>query len=141
MGKTMSGRLLFILTAVLMTACGGKYDDAVKVNHEFANATEEYIVSLEKADDAESVAAAIDAYAVEMEKIAPRFKEVSGKYPELQSSSDVPDELAESRQKASTAGQKMAVSMIKIIPYMGDPKVMEAQKRLHGAMALMGTMK
>ena len=47
---------------------------------------------------------------------------------------NIPEELKESQKKAEALGQKMAGSMMKIMPYMNDPEVQKAQERMGAAM-------
>jgi Mg2+ and Co2+ transporter CorA len=141
MGEAMQR---FILCGILVCAmavglmgCGDKYGDAVDVNIQFANATEEYMNGLSKADAAPAVAAVTDAYAAKIEKIAPKIREIADKYPELQNNTEIPEDLEQSRRKVEEATAKMGGAMMNMIRFMGDPKVMEAQMRLQKAMALM----
>jgi hypothetical protein len=119
-------------------ACGDQYGEAVKVNEQFAEATEEYVLALEKADNAEAVARAMDGYTAKMEKIVPKMKAIADQYPELKTTSEVPESLRVSREKAEAAGAKMAGAMMKLIQYMTDPKVLEAQQRMGKAMSSLG---
>lgn len=130
--------LMMAVMACSLMACGDKYSEAVKVNEQFAEATEEYVLALEKADNAGAVAKAIDGYTAKMEKIVPEMKAIADQYPELKTSTEAPESLRVSREKAEAAGAKMAGAMMKLMQYMTDPKVQEAQQRMGKAMSSMG---
>jgi len=133
-------RMVLVCAAVLllMTACGGKYDDAVKVHKKFADATENYIGKLEKADSSQDVADAINDFAADIEDIAPEMKKIAEKYPELKNPDTVPDELKETKTRMDAVGMKMAQQMMKTAKYMRDAEVRKAQMRLQKALAGFG---
>ena len=133
-------RMVLVCAAVLllMTACGGKYDDAVKVHKKFADATENYIGKLEKADSSQDVADAINEFAADIEDIAPEMKKIAEKYPELKNPDTVPDELKETKTRMDAVGMKMAQQMMKTAKYMRDAEVRKAQMRLQKALAGLG---
>lgn len=138
MGKTISWKILLLSIIVVLSACGGgKYSDAIEVNDKFADATEEYINNMEKANDAASIANAVDDFAAAIEKIAPEMKKIAEKYPELKDRTNIPPELKESRERMDSMENKMAGLMMKSMTYMKNPEVREAQKRLQNAMMLM----
>lgn len=121
--------------AILGNGCAGKYADVKKANAKFVKITESYIADLEKADDAKAVAKAMNQYADDMSAIWPVLQALGEKYPELEDKSDPPEELKESLKSAEEVGKKMVSTFMKIMPYMTDPEVAEAQKRLSAAMA------
>ena len=129
--------LIFSLAVVWIAGCGGKYSDAVKVNEEFAELTEEYINALEKADNAKAVAKAMNQFSDGFEKLAPRMREISEKYPELKDESNNPKEFQESKRKAEEVGKQFGGTFMKVMPYMKDPEVRAAQKRMSEVMQLM----
>ena len=126
------------LVLLLLSACGGKYDDAVAVHKKFADAMEDYIGNLEKANDAGSVADAINDFAAEIEEIGPEMKKIAKKYPELKNPDQVPGELKETKARMDSFGMKMGQQMMKAASYMRDARVKKAQLRLQKAMAAMG---
>ncbi|MBA3030272.1 MAG: hypothetical protein FP816_15875 [Desulfobacteraceae bacterium] len=131
---------MFVITmGALFMACGDKYGEAVDVNKQFAAAMEEYVMALDKAENAQAVANAMDDYTAKMEKIVPKMKSIADKYPELKTTTEVPEELRVSREKAEAAGGKMAGAMMKMVQYMTDPKVLEAQQRMQKAMTALTT--
>jgi hypothetical protein len=119
---------------LLMAGCGGKYADAKKVNNEYIELMQRYIDDLDKTENAKQAADAIRRFADGMEKLWPRMRELSEKYPELKDTNNPPEELMETQAKAQEMGKKMAGAMMKIMPYLSDPEVREAQKRLQEAM-------
>ncbi|MBN1426116.1 hypothetical protein JXA88_16320 [Candidatus Fermentibacteria bacterium] len=127
--------LCLVIPALWLSGCSGKYADAKKVNAEFVEITETYVDDLEDAEDAKDVAKAVNSYADRMEKLWPRVRELSEKYPELKDKENVPDELKESQQRAEEMGKKMGSVFRKMMPYMNDPDVQKAQQRLSRIMA------
>ena len=125
---TMS--LILFTFSLLIIGCGGKYSDAIALNEEYINIVEDYIADLDKADDAKAAAKAINNFSDKLEKIWPKMQELSEKYPELKDQSAVPEEMKETQKKAEEVGAKMGAAMMKVMPYMQDPEVQKAQKRL-----------
>jgi hypothetical protein len=135
--KLFCGITMLVALFMLIGCGGGKYGDAVEVNTKFADAMEDYIGDLDKADSAGTVAKAIDSFAAKVEKIAPRMKKLVEKYPELKNQDNYPEELKESQKRATELGQRMAGSFMKTMKHMRDAKVKTAHERLQKAMALM----
>ncbi len=124
----------------IMAACGGgKYSDAIKLNTKFADAMEEYIGNLEKADNAGAVAGAINDFATQMETLGPQMRKLSEKYPELKNKDQdhYPEALRECQKRSEELGLRMAGSFMKTMKYMNDSKVRAAQERLQKAMGSM----
>jgi len=126
--------LCLLGAAVLLNGCAGKYDDAQKLNVKFVDSMEEYIAELEQADSAREVAGAMNRYADRMEKLWPKMRAQSEKYPELQKPGTIPEELKRDEARATEVGIKMANSFQKILPFMGEPEVVKAQERIGMAM-------
>ncbi len=122
--------VVVLLVGLVVSGCGSKYADVKKTNTKFAKATEAYVADLEKADDAKSVAKAINGYADEMEVFWPKMKALSEKYPELQDPNNVPKQIQASQKESEASGKKMAATFMKLMPYMTDPEVRKAQERL-----------
>jgi len=76
----------------------------------------------------------MNRFADGMEDLWPKMQILSEKYPELKDKSSPPEELKETQKRAEEMGQKMAGSMMKLMPYMIDPEVQKAQKRLGAIM-------
>ncbi len=123
--------------AMAVSACGGKYDDAIEVNTEFGDAAVAYIDALDNADNAKAAVDAVNDFAAAMEKLGPRMKEITEKYPELNDPANHPDELKESSERVEGLGMKIGAAIMKSMKYMGDPGMMAAQQRLQKAMASM----
>ena len=123
-----------ITVLTLIAGCAGKYDDIKKVNREYMALVQGYIDDLDKTESAQDAAKAINRFADGMEKLWPKMKALAEKYPELKDSNNVPEELKEVREDAAEVGKKMGDSMMKLMPYMQDPEVQKAQKRLQELM-------
>jgi len=132
------GLLLPVLCALavllLFAGCAGKYDDAKKVNKEYMALVQGYVDDLEKTETAQDAAKAINRFADGMEGLWPKMKALSEKYPELKDRNNIPEELKEMQAEAAEVGKKMGNSMMKLMPYMQDPEVQKAQKRLQETM-------
>jgi hypothetical protein len=136
--KMNKGLFLALLCALavsfLIAGCGGKYADAKKVNQEYMGLVQGYVDDLDKTESAKDAAKAINRFADGMEDLWPKMKALSEKYPELKDRNNVPEELKEMQAEAAEVGKKMGRSMMKLMPYMNDPDVQKAQKRLQEAM-------
>jgi hypothetical protein len=132
---------LALAAAMIMTmglSCGrDKYKDAVSVHAAFADAMTAYYNQMEKADSAQAVADALDAFAAKVEKIGPQMKAMSKKYPELKDPKNQPKAMKVIRKRTAALGEKMGDLMMKIMQYRNDPKVKAAQMRVQKAMGLM----
>jgi hypothetical protein len=117
-----------------LTGCADKYADVKKSQSEFVKITNAYVADLDKVSSAKSAAKAMNNYADQLEKLMPKMKQLSEKYPEIKDSK-VPSELMEMEKETEAAAFKMAGSFMKLMPYMNDPKVMEAQQRMASVMS------
>ena len=131
--------ILFMCMALFiigMIACGGgKYADAKKVIAESNEALEDFLGKMDTADNAEDVATALTAFTDEMEKIAPKMKNLAEKYPEFKEGDDVPEELGEEGKKMRELWGKFGTVMMKIQQYANDPEVQKAQEKLQSIMS------
>jgi len=119
-----------LLAVVLLIGCGGKYADVKKANEDYVDIVENYVAALDEAEDSKDVVKAMDAFSEDLEKLWPKMQELSEKYPELENEENLPEELKESQERAEEIGKKMATSMMKLMQYMNDPEVREAQQRM-----------
>ncbi len=135
MKKGLVFLLMCILPAALLFAgCGGKYSDVKKVNAEYVALVQRYVDDLEKVTNAKDAAKAIDRFVDGMQDLWPKMKALAKKYPELKDRNKAPEELKELQAKAQEMGRKMGAAMRKLMPYMQDPEVQKAQKRLQAVM-------
>ncbi|MFZ5563601.1 MAG: hypothetical protein ACOZBW_06065 [Thermodesulfobacteriota bacterium] len=124
--------------AVLLAGCGGKYSDIISLNKSFTGLMESYAGAMEKAQNAEDVAAAINKFADGMEPLVPKMKAMREKYPELEDPANLPEDLKQSQQETEAVSRRYADSFMKMMPYMADPQVQAAQMRLSQVMSRMG---
>jgi len=136
---TIMATIAAVAILLLFSACGGEYDDAVAVNGKFVSAVESYVSDMETANDADSVADAVNDFAAQVEKIVPEMKKISERYPELKDPEQIPEKLKESQAEAEAVSMEMAGQMMKAFSYMGDEDVQAAQVRLQKAMGGLGT--
>ena len=133
--KVLFASVCLLVLSFLILGCKDKYAEANKLNNEYTELVQTYINDLEKAASAADVAKAINRLADGQQDLWPRMKKLSEKYPELQNKSNLPAEIEESQKEAEEMGKKMMATMMKIMPYMGEPEVQKAQKRLQEVMA------
>lgn len=127
--------ILCALSVLLMTAgCAGKYADAKKANREYMELVKGYIDDLNKTESARDAAKAINRFVDGMQDLLPRMMALAEKYPELRNAKNYPEELKEMRAEAAELAKKMGSSMMKVMPYVQDPEVQKAQKRLQDLM-------
>lgn len=119
---------------VFAFACGGKYDDAVDVQEDFIDLAADYVKEMDTADSAEKVAAAMNHYADGMAELAPRIREINEKYPELRDPETMPEKLKATTEEQKEVMRNVSSSFMKAMPYMQDPQVQAAQKRIAQAM-------
>ncbi|MCF8035501.1 MAG: hypothetical protein K9K62_01385 [Desulfobacteraceae bacterium] len=137
----MKKNLMYLLCCVLLVftfGCGGKYDDAVDVQEDFISLAGDYVAAMDSADSADKVAAAMNDYAAGLEEMAPRVREINEKYPELKNPDQQPEQFRQTTKEHEAVMQKVGSSFMKAMPYMGDPKVQQAQQRITLAMQNMG---
>lgn len=136
--KKLFTLLTILVFLSMMFACGGgKYADAKKVMGKFISITNDFASDMEKADDADSTAAAINAYADGMSALSPEMKKIQEKYPEIKDQKNPPEELKELAGQMEEIMPKMMAAMMKAAKYSQEPAVMEAQKKLQQAMGAM----
>ena len=123
---------------VCLIGCGGKYSDVIEVNQKFIQLMSDYVKAVDNVDNAGDAADAINELADGMEKLSPQMKDLQKKYPELQTAEDLPEELQMSEQEMETVSRDFGASFMKLVPYMSDPEVQQAQQRLSQVMSNLG---
>jgi hypothetical protein len=135
-------RIILVALVGLVLCAGivygnGKYGEIKPLIEKMGTAFENFILGLEKAEDANAIAAALDAFSKIMKDLAPKMREIVKKYPELKDEATHPEELKPLLKKMDEMGKKMIGLMGKIQQFANDPKVTEANKRFMEAMAAM----
>ena len=128
---------LVALLALLGCSGGQDYSDAVDINTKFVDAMESYVGDIDKAENADDVADAVEAYAQKMEELAPQLKAIAAKHPEWKDMGKVPEELKPIQEKAKQIASQIPNTFMKTMKYMTDPQVRDAHKRLQESMAKM----
>lgn len=127
--------LLVVGLFLLAYACGGGGgDDPKSVMTDFFKVMDGFFTSVEKAENADALVAAIEKFSEGMQDIAPRMKKVQEKYPELKEMKTLPDELKEFEAKLKEIKPKFMGVMGKFMKYANDPKVQAAQQKMMEAM-------
>ena len=109
--------LMIFLFAITACGGGGKYSDLLPLVKKFNQETETFISSMEKADSAQKVAAALTDFNKAMAELRPKMEKIQEKYPELNDMSEPPEELGEEGKKMAEMMMKMGTVMMKDSPY------------------------
>ena len=120
-------------------ACGGG-GDAKSVMRDYLDATKSFVESLKNANDAPVVVTALNSYSDKMEKLVPKMKALSEKYPELKTmgkDGKLPEAFKEFEAEMKEVMAGMMGSFANIGKFAQDPKVMEANKRFMKVMSAM----
>ena len=132
---------LFAVLALIFFAglvySNGKYAEAKPIVEKMTVSLEKFIANLERAENADAVVSALDAYTNVMKELAPKAKELLKKYPELKDEKTHPEELKPLLKKMDELGKKMFGVLGKIQQFADDPQVKEANKRFMDTMAAM----
>jgi len=127
-----------VMLALLVIACGGKYDEVESTLNDYADAMEDYIGRMEKADSAEAVAKAMQGYTEKVIALTPRLQEMNRNFPELATDKDAPEELETVSRRLAELGTKLQPAIMKTMPYMMDPQVQQAMAAQTRAMEQAG---
>ncbi|MBW2143111.1 MAG: hypothetical protein JRG75_01765 [Deltaproteobacteria bacterium] len=130
--KISKGFLLSLVGFFILSlaACGsGKYSDVNEAMIAQAEAMENYIDAMGKAESAEDVVAAIEGFTREMKKLLPEMQNMLAKYPELAELEAPPEELREQTEKMRELSGNLQASMMKSMQYMQDPEVQKAMEK------------
>lgn len=138
-GRWMAAGWAAVALGATAIGCGGGVAEARRLQQQQGRAVEQYLAALDKADNAREVAAAINGFAADMERIAPRMKRLMDRHPEWKDPARRPKELQADDERARDTAAKMAGTLFRIMPYMGDPEVRKAQERLMRALQQMGS--
>ena len=133
----MTGCLALVLVMAAAIACGGggKYAQAKKLISKQIDIMNDYADAMEKAENAQDAAAAINAYAAATADLAPDMKKFQEHYPEMKNQADTPVELKPEMDKMQRSMGRIIAASMKAARYMMDPAVQEAQKKLGEAMS------
>ena len=122
-GLLLAAVVLFVFN---LTACSSKYSDVEEIMNAQVTAMENYISAMEKAENAEDVAASIRGFTSEMKELIPQLNEVMAKYPELSDKQTPPGELQSVSEEMRIQSGNLQGAMIKAMQYMQDPGVKKA---------------
>jgi len=127
--------VMVVIISATIISCGGKYDNAESTLNDYADAMEDYVVQMDKADSVDAVVEAMNRYTEKMQSLAPRLQEMNQNFPELASGKAFPKELEKVSQRMTELSQKIQTTMMKTVKYMMDPKVQQAMTSQAQAMA------
>ena len=134
--KLMLG-LVVVLMIVGAVACGGggKYASARALMGKQISIINNYADAMDKANSAQDVVAALNAYADATKDMIPDLKKFQEQFPEMTDQAEAPAELKPEMDKMQEAMGRMMSASMKAAQYMQDPAVQAAQKKLGEAMA------
>lgn len=129
---------VFAVAGLLIFGCGATPgDDTADVINQHADVTEKFVNNLEKANSAQGVAKAIEAYTAGMQELIPRIQSLNEKYPGYKSGK-VPKELEKEAKRLEGLAARMSAAMMKTVSYMMDPAVQKAMEDMGNEMAKLG---
>jgi len=130
--KILKGLMLsvVILLSLCHTACeSGKYSDVQEVLNGQANACRNYIGAMEKAENPQDVAAAINSFTSDTKELMPKIKKIRAKCPWFRDKQQpCPMELKALTDELKELGNKMVNAGMKNRQYEQDPVVLKAFK-------------
>lgn len=126
--------LSLLVVALLMAACGGGGGVPGKDSMEkMAVMLENLTGSLEKADSADAVAAALNTYSDAMEKLVPEMQKLFKEHPELkkmdEGGKEIPAAYKDVIDRITKASEKMMPAMMNASKFMQEEVVQKAQQR------------
>jgi hypothetical protein len=138
LNKTMAAMAVGVMVAGLV-ACGGggKYASAKSLIAKQIGIMNSYADAMEKAGNAQDVAAALNAYAAASRDLVPAMKKFQEQFPEMKNQAEPPAELKPEMDKMQAVMGRIISASMKAAQYMSDPAVQEAQKKVAEAMSSM----
>jgi hypothetical protein len=142
MKKVFSAVLILFVSASLCSAKNKMPADLKMVTDKMSKITADYFKAINKVKNAKELAAAINKYAGEIEKLAPQIKAMEAKYGnnsiDENSDDDDPADTDDYDFKKDSDGQMSdedsGENFMKIQQYYSDPAVIKAVERLNKAM-------
>lgn len=131
--KRAAGLILgVVMVAVMVAGCGsGEYGEIEDIISDKAKITESYITDLEKADNAEDVAEAINEFTDGMKTLIPKIKAYQETNPEIWiDGDDVPEKIKAQQARLEAANEKVQGAFMNMMTYMMDSKVQEAMMNM-----------
>lgn len=125
------------LLVIAAVACGGggKYASAKALMGKQISIINRYADAMDKANNAQAVVAALNAYAADTKDLIPDMKKFQEQFPEMKDQAEAPAELKPEMDKMQEAMGRMMTASMKAAQYMQDPAVQAAQKKLGEAMS------
>jgi hypothetical protein len=96
----------------------------------YIQSVEDFAAAVAKAEDAKTIAAAMDTWTGTALGLAPALKELGRKRPELSNASVLPPDLTALLIKMDESHARMLTAMAKAMRYADDPAVLAARAKL-----------
>ena len=124
--------MLSVIIAWALVSCSvDKYGDVKKTYQKVIKLHDAMAASIENAETAEEIAAALNAFTSEMLRIQPDLLNIIKKYPELKDKETIPEDLKPLMEKVEKSGEKASLAMIKVLKYQHYPVVKTALSKLN----------
>ena len=134
--KSLKNRFLILMavaaTLILSISCmkSDRYVEVRGVLEKTIASLEAFTVRMEKAEEAKSAAAAIQALIAELRGEAPAIKALGARFPELSDPLKIPANLKPYLEKLDKASARMVAAMQKAMSWGFEPEVQAARDRL-----------
>lgn len=125
--------LICALIALNVSACRkkGRYDDLKQYLGDLIATNEEYLQSIERADNVNEMVKAINEMTEKSADLAKRAEKIKKQYPNLtEISKNPPPELKGEYARLNALAERLLGITGKIMKYMMDPAVMEATQKM-----------
>ena len=121
---------LVILLAPSACRRGDRYAETKDLLNRYIATVEEFAAAVEKADDAKTIAGAMDAWTEKARGLAPGIKTLGKTHPELADPTAIPEALKTLLAKMDGAHERHLAAMRKAMQYGDDPAVQAARAKL-----------
>lgn len=143
MKKILTGFFIVLISVTVSFSVEKMPADVKKVSDKIIKVTTNYYKSIGKVKSAKELAAAINRYSAEMEKLAPQIKAIQAKYGDMEdetddkdSGNDISSDYAAIQEEwaKQMSGADFGDSFLKIQKYYSDPAVRKALEKLSRVM-------
>lgn len=118
------------LALLLLGACSSDGTSEFKsLMNEQVDVMETFAENVEKVQNAEDMAAAIEEYTADMKELIPRLQEFRDKFPDYEKGA-MPEQLKEEAKRVEQASTKLSAAMMSSLRYMMDTDVQQAMKNM-----------
>ncbi len=135
-GGVFAAAALFVFLPPSACRRGDRYIQTRALVTRYSGALDAFSTAVEKAKDSKTIVAAIDAWVVEAQGLAPQIKALGKSNPELSEPTSLPTDLRDLLSRLDAAHVRMLAAMAKAMQYADDPAVPAARARLESVQKL-----